>query len=44
VATRSWLPLAVRVEVVDPDDDTPYWLVGTRQPRELAAALQTHRA
>ena len=40
VATRPWLPRAVRVQVEDPEDDTPYWLVGTRDPEALAAALQ----
>ena len=44
VATRSWLPLAVRVDLADPDDDTPYWLVGTRSPQALAEALRTQRA
>lgn len=42
--TRSWLAGSVRVEVVDPDDDTPYWLVGSRQPERLAAALESARA
>ena len=40
VATRGWLSESVRVQVEDPEDDTPYWLVGTRRPQELAAALQ----
>ena len=40
VATRGWLTESVRVQVEDPEDDTPYWLVGTRRPAELAAALQ----
>ena len=40
VVTRGWLVESVRVQVEDPDDDTPYWLVGTRRPAELAAALQ----
>jgi len=40
VVTRGWLTESVRVQVEDPDDDTPYWLVGTRRPAELAAALQ----
>ena len=44
VATRPWLPLAVRVDLADPDDDTPYWLVGTRSPQALAEALQSQRA
>jgi hypothetical protein len=40
VVTRGWLAESVRVQVEDPDDDTPYWLVGTRRPDELAAALR----
>jgi hypothetical protein len=44
LATRPWLPRAVRVQVEDPEDDTPYWLVGTRDPQALAAALQEERS
>ena len=44
VSTRGWLTSSVRVQVEDPEDDTPYWLVGTRRPRELAAALQLAQA
>lgn len=40
VVTRGWLSQSVQVQVEDPEDDTPYWLVGTRRPAELAAALQ----
>jgi hypothetical protein len=40
VVTRGWLNESVRVQVEDPEDDTPYWLIGTRRPAELAAALQ----
>jgi len=43
VSTRGWLSTSVRVQLEDPEDDTPYWLVGTRHPRELAAALQAAR-
>jgi hypothetical protein len=39
VAVRPWIKGAVRLPVVDPDDDTPYWLVGTRDPVGLAVAL-----
>lgn len=42
--TRPWLPGSVRVEVRDPADDTPYWLVGSRHPDRLAAALQAARS
>jgi hypothetical protein len=38
---RPYLKRAVRVPVVDPADPTPYWLVGTRHPEALAAALNT---
>jgi hypothetical protein len=40
VATRPWLRRAVQVQVDDRADDTPYWLVGTRRPDELAAVLE----
>ena len=36
---RSWLPRGVAVEVVDPDDPVPYWLISSRRPERLAAAL-----
>jgi hypothetical protein len=42
-ATRPWLPCAVRVALDDPDDDTPYWVVGSRRPHALAAALSPGR-
>jgi hypothetical protein len=45
---RPYLSRGVRVEVADPADPTPYWLVSTRRPDELAAALdrvgRQHRA
>lgn len=43
VATRPWLRRAVQVRIEDPADDTPYWLVGTRRPDELAAVLDAVR-
>jgi hypothetical protein len=36
---RGWIPGLVRVELTDPDDPTPYWLVASRRPDELAKAL-----
>ncbi len=41
---RGWLPAGVRVRIDDPADDTPYWLVSTRRPRVLAAALEAARS
>jgi hypothetical protein len=39
LATRGWVPRAVRVNVVDPEDDTPYWLISSRHPERLADTL-----
>jgi uncharacterized membrane protein YdjX (TVP38/TMEM64 family) len=36
---RGWITGVVRVEITDPQDPTPYWLVSTRNPSGLAAAL-----
>lgn len=36
---RPYLKRAVLVRLVDPADPTPYWLVSTRHPRQLATAL-----
>ncbi|MFJ9689572.1 DUF3093 domain-containing protein [Streptomyces bacillaris] len=36
---RSYVGTAVRVEVTDPDDPTPYVFLSTRDPEGLAAAL-----
>jgi hypothetical protein len=37
--TRPYLKRSVKVNLADPSDRTPYWLVSTRRPGELAAAL-----
>lgn len=36
---RPYLPEAVRIEINDPDDPTPYWLVSSRRAAALASAL-----
>lgn len=36
---RGWVDPVVRVTLDDPTDPTPYWLVSTRRPDELVAAL-----
>jgi hypothetical protein len=36
---RGWVPGLVRVELKDPEDPTPYWLVASRNPDGLAQAL-----
>jgi len=37
---RPYLKRAVKVEITDPADPAPYWLLSTRHPTSLAAALQ----
>lgn len=39
VCLRGWVRTAVRVELDDPADPTPYWVVSTRRPEALVAAL-----
>jgi hypothetical protein len=41
---RPYLKRAVKVEITDPADPAPYWLVSTRHPERLAAVLQDARA
>lgn len=40
---RGYVPCAVRVDVDDPDDPVPYWLISTRHPERLASALRAAR-
>ncbi|GAA1816322.1 DUF3093 domain-containing protein [Agromyces neolithicus] len=40
---RGWIKPVVRVPVDDAADPTPYWLVSTRRPEELAAAINGSR-
>jgi len=43
VLIRPYLRLAVYVEVSSPDSPIPYWLLATRRPAELAAAIESSR-
>lgn len=36
---RPYLKRSLKVEVLDPADPTPYWLLSTRRPVQLAEAL-----
>jgi hypothetical protein len=40
VCLRSWIGRGIRVELIDPADPTPYWIVSSRRPGELAAAIR----
>jgi len=39
---RGWVSPVVRIELDDANDPTPYWLVSTRRPQELVAALTSN--
>ena len=39
---RSYVRGAVRVEITDPGDPAPYWVIATRHPDRLATALSGH--
>lgn len=41
VVHRPWAPGAVRVRLIDPRDPTPYWLISSRRPGELARAIES---
>jgi hypothetical protein len=41
---RGWVRDVVRVELNDPSDPTPYWLVSSRRAEQLAAAIEAARA
>jgi hypothetical protein len=40
---RPYLPRSVYIAVDDPATRGPYWLIGTRRPEELAAAIEAAR-
>jgi hypothetical protein len=40
---RGWVRDVVRIPIVDASDPTPYWLVSSRRPNELAAAINGSR-
>ncbi len=40
VIQRPWIRGAVQIVLNDPDDPTPYWVISTRHPEKLAAALR----
>lgn len=44
VCLRAWARTGVHVGLEDPQDPTPYWLVSTRHPQELADALRAARS
>jgi DUF3093 family protein len=41
---RAYIPTALRVEVTDPADPTPYLYLSTREPERLAEAIEAAKA
>lgn len=44
IVLRGWVKPVVRVDVTDPHDLVPYWLMSSRRPEELRAAIVAARA
>jgi hypothetical protein len=40
---RPYIATAVRVEVLDDDDPTPYWMLSSRRPEQLADSINAAR-
>jgi hypothetical protein len=40
MVVRPYIKTAVEITLDDPEDPVPYWLVSTRHPQRLAAAMQ----
>jgi hypothetical protein len=43
VSIRPWIGSGVQIVLDDPDDPCPYWIISSRRPAELAAALLSGR-
>ena len=42
MALRFWVSRGMKIEINDPRDPTPYWLVSTKRAAALATALRTN--
>lgn len=40
---RGWIAPVVRIPLEDPTDPSPYWLVSSRRPQKMAAAINGSR-
>lgn len=40
LAIRFWQPTGIKIEICDPRDPTPYWLVSSKRAKQLRDALQ----
>ena len=39
LAIKFWTPTGIKIEVTDPQDPTPYWLITSKRGEEIAALL-----
>ena len=39
LAIKFWTPTGIKIEVIDPRDPTPYWLITSKRGEEIAALL-----
>ena len=39
LAIKFWAPTGIKIEVTDPRDPTPYWLITSKRGEEIAALL-----
>ena len=39
LAIKFWTPAGIKIEVTDPRDPTPYWLITSKRGEEIAALL-----
>lgn len=44
VCQRGWIATGFAVEIADPADPTPFWLISSRRPADAATALREHIA
>lgn len=40
LAIKFWVPTGLKIAVVDPRDQTPYWLITSKRGEEIAALLK----
>lgn len=41
---RGWVSPVVKVQLDDPSDPTPYWILSSRRPEQLVAAIESAKA
>lgn len=42
--TKFWIKPAIKINLIDPDDPTPFWLISTRNPGKLVKAISKSKS